>query len=51
MSFKKRISILSHTGKKLQARKFLQNRLSEKAPGSKKLFSKKNLIFLNCFGN
>ena len=36
-SFKKRISILSHIGKKLQARQFLQNHLSEKAHGSKKL--------------
>ena len=38
-SFKKRISILIHIGKKLQARQFLQNHLSKKAPGSKKFFS------------
>ena len=38
MSFKRRIDILSHIGKKVQARQFLQNRLSEKAPESKKFF-------------
>ena len=44
-SFKKRISILSHIGKKLQARQFLQNRLSEKAPGSKKFFLQNFFFF------
>ena len=35
MSFKKEISILSHTPKKLKAQQFSQNCLTEKAPGSK----------------
>ena len=38
MSFKKEISILSQIAKKLQARQFFQNCISEKAPGSKKMF-------------
>ena len=39
--FQKEYGIVSHTAKKLQARLFLQNCLSEKAPGSKKYFSTK----------
>jgi hypothetical protein len=38
MVFQKEISIVGHTAKKLQALKFSQNCLSEKALASKKIF-------------
>ena len=44
MSFKKEMSILCHIAKKLQARQFSPNCLSEKVPVSKNKKKKKNYI-------